>query len=164
MNATVVVRPVRDVDAEELGRVQAACWHETYDHLISEAALTRLSPKRMAELWTHYAGLGPEYSQFATLVDGSIVGFSGSGPSRDEEMPGVRELYFVYLRDEFHGRGLGQSLFDAAIEPGPAFLWVAADNPRAHRFYERNGFRLDGAEKTEPFLGEQVHEVRFVRP
>jgi GNAT superfamily N-acetyltransferase len=163
MNATVVVRPVRDVDAEELGRVQAACWHETYDHLVSEAALTRLSPKRMAELWVHYAGLGPAYSHVAVLVDGEIVGFAGAGPSRDPELPGVRELHFIYLRAEFQGQGLGQRLFDAVIQPGPAFLWVASDNPRAHRFYERNGFRLDGAEHTEPFLGEQIHEVRFVR-
>jgi RimJ/RimL family protein N-acetyltransferase len=24
------------------------------------------------------------------------------------------------------------------------YLWVADDNPRAHRFYTRNGFSLDG--------------------
>ena len=163
MSDNIVVRPVREVDSEELGRVQAACWHETYDQVVSEAALTRLSPKRMAELWVHYAGLGPEYSHIALLVDGEIVGFSGAGPSRDPEVPDTRELYFMYLRDEFHGQGLGQRLFDATLEAGPAFLWVGSDNERAHRFYERNGFHLDGAEHTEPFLGEEIHEVRFVR-
>jgi GNAT superfamily N-acetyltransferase len=79
------------------------------------------------------------------------------------EPPGIRELYFVYLRNEFHGQGLGQRLFDAVLEPGPAFLWIASDSPAAHRFYERNGFHLDGAEHIEPFLGEQIHEVRFIR-
>ena len=55
-------------------------------------------------------------------------------------------------------------LFDAAVdEDEPLYLWVAEDNPRAHRFYERNGFALDGASHTEPFLGEQLTEVRFVR-
>ena len=29
------------------------------------------------------------------------------------------------------------------------YLWVADDNPRAHRFYARNGFQLDGATHTE---------------
>ncbi len=43
------------------------------------------------------------------------------------------------------------------------YLWVAEDNPRAHRFYTRNGFELDGAAHTEPFLGETLTEVRFVR-
>ena len=39
--------------------------------------------------------------------------------------------------------------------------------PRRHvrhrRFYVRNGFETDGAAHTEPFLGETLTEVRFVR-
>ncbi|MFZ4893434.1 GNAT family N-acetyltransferase [Plantibacter sp. Mn2098] len=163
MNANAVVRPIRDVDAESLGRVHATCWHETYDHLISEATLAKLSPRRMAELWTHWAAQGPEYTHFAALVDGEIVGFSGSGPSRDDDKPDERELYFIYLLDAWHGTGIGQQLFDAAIGTQPAFLWVASDNPRAHRFYERNGFTPDGGDRTEPFLGETIHEVRLTR-
>ena len=48
LQTDIVVRPVRDVDAEALGRVHATCWHETYDHLISKAALEKISPRRMA--------------------------------------------------------------------------------------------------------------------
>ena len=80
LQTDIVVRPVRDVDAEALGRVHATCWHETYDHLISKAALEKVSPRRMAELWTHWAVQGPEFKMFAALVDGEIVGFAGSGP------------------------------------------------------------------------------------
>ena len=164
MHTDVVVRPVRDVDAEALGRVHATCWHETYDHLISKAALEAVSPKRLAELWTHWAVQGPEFMMRAALVDGEIVGFVGSGPARDKDAPRVRELYFIYLLDAYHGTGIGQKLFDSAVEEGePIYLWVADDNPRAHRFYVRNGFELDGAQHTEPFLGETLTEVRFVR-
>ncbi|AZS41934.1 GNAT family N-acetyltransferase [Microbacterium oxydans] len=161
----VIVRPVRDVDAEALGRVHAQCWHETYDHLISKAALEKVSPRRMAELWTHWASQGPEFKMNAALVDGEIVGFVGSGPARDKDAPAFRELYFIYLLDAYHSTGIGQKLFDAAVEKDePLYLWVAEDNPRAHRFYTRNGFHLDGASHTEPFLGETLTEVRFVRP
>ena len=69
----VIVRPVRDVDAEALGRVHAQCWHETYDHLISKAALEKVSPRRMAELWTHWAAQGPDFTMRAALVDGEPV-------------------------------------------------------------------------------------------
>ncbi len=159
-----VVRPVRDVDAEALGRVHAKCWHETYDHLISKAALENVSPKRLAELWTHWVSQGPDFKMFAALVDGEIVGFVGSGPARDRDAPRPRELYFIYLLDAYHGTGVGQRLFDAAVEKDePLYLWVADDNPRAHRFYTRNGFTLDGATHTEPFLGETLTEVRFTR-
>ena len=164
LQTEVIVRPVRDVDAEALGRVHATCWHETYDHLISKAALEKISPKRLAELWTHWAVQGPEFKMFAARVEGDIVGFVGSGPSRDKDAPRGRELYFIYLLDAFHGTGVGQRLFDAAVEAEePLYLWVADDNPRAHRFYARNGFALDGATHTEPFLGETLTEVRFVR-
>lgn len=160
----VLIRPVRDSDAEALGRVHAACWHETYDHLISKAALEMISPRRMAELWTHWASQGPEYTMRAALVDGEIVGFAGSGPAREKDAPAPRELYFIYLLDAWHGTGLGQRLFDATVDRDQSvYLWVAEDNPRAHRFYDRNGFSLDGASQTEPFLGETLVEVRFVR-
>lgn len=164
LQTDIVVRPVRDVDAEALGRVHATCWHETYDHLISKAALERISPKRLAELWTHWATQGEEFRMYAALVGGEIVGFVGSGPARDKDAPRRRELYFIYLLDAWHGTGIGQRLFEAAVDhEEPLYLWVADDNPRAHRFYLRNGFVLDGATHTEPFLGEQLTEVRFVR-
>ena len=164
LQTDTVVRPVRDVDAEALGRVHATCWHETYDHLISTAALENVSPKRLAELWTHWAQQGPDFRMVAALVNGEIVGFSGSGPARDRDAPRLRELYFIYLLSQYHGTGIGQKLFDAAVGADEElYLWVAEDNPRAHRFYTRNGFTLDGATHTEPFLGETLTEVRFVR-
>jgi len=163
LQTDIVVRPVRDVDAEALGRVHATCWHETYDHLISKAALEKISPRRMAELWTHWMSQGPDHHLYVALVDGEIVGFVGSGPARDEDAPRERELYFIYLLDAFHGTGIGQKLFDAACEARPGYLWVAEDNPRAHRFYKRNGFVPDGATQLQPFLGEEIKEVRLVR-
>lgn len=160
----VIVRPVRDVDAEALGRVHAKCWHETYDHLISAAALEKVSPRRLAELWTHWALQGDDFRMVAALVEGEIVGFAGSGPARDRDPVRNREVYFIYLLSEFQGTGLGQRLFDAVVGADEGvYLWVAEDNPRAHRFYVRNGMALDGAAHTEPFLGETLTEVRFVR-
>ncbi|OAH49426.1 GNAT family N-acetyltransferase [Microbacterium oleivorans] len=165
LQTDIVVRPVRDVDAEALGRVHATCWHETYDHLISKAALENVSARRLAELWTHWAQQGPDFRMVAALVGGEIVGFAGSGPARDRDAPRNRELYFIYLLDAWHGTGIGQRLFDAVVpdDDTALYLWVAEDNPRAHRFYTRNGFALDGASHTEPFLGETLTEVRFVR-
>lgn len=36
-----------------------------------------------------------------------------------------------------------------ALDQRHAYLWMAADNPRAHAFYRRNGFRHDGATETK---------------
>ncbi|WOF23504.1 GNAT family N-acetyltransferase [Microbacterium betulae] len=163
-HADVLVRPVRDVDAEALGRVHARVWHETYDQLISAATLENVSPRRLAELWTHYQAQGPEYRLAAALVDGEIIGFAGSGPARDSDAPAERELYFVYLLDSWHRKGVGRILFDAVVdEDEPLYLWLAERYPGARDFYEKRRFRLDGARRDEPFLGETLTEVRYVR-
>lgn len=43
----------------------------------------------------------------------------------------------------------------------PAQLWVLEENPRARRFYERNGFIADGARCLQESLS--LTEVRHVR-
>ena len=68
----------------------------------------------------------------------------------------------LYVLADHHGTGIGQLLLDAVVAPGvPAQLWVAEHNPRARRFYERNGFLPDGAS----FIDERLNlaEVRQVR-
>jgi RimJ/RimL family protein N-acetyltransferase len=44
---------------------------------------------------------------------------------------------------------------------GDAVLWVLEDNPRARRFYEREGWALDGERKEDEYLGFRVAEVRY---
>ena len=42
-----------------------------------------------------------------------------------------------------------------------AILYVLEDNPRARRFYEREGWALDGGTKRDEFLGVEVTELRY---
>ena len=116
----------------------------------------------MAELWTHFAARGEEYQQFAALVDGEIVGFVGSGPARDENPPRERELYFIYLLDAYHGTGIGQKLFDAAVGDDPVYLWVASDNPAPTA-----STSATASPPTAPTStcrsSARIHEVRLVR-
>ncbi len=146
-------------------RARDTAWHETYDHLISKAALEKISPSASPSCGPTGPSRAPSSRCVAALVDGEIVGFAGSGPARDKDAPRIRELYFIYLLDAFHGTGIGQKPVRRGRSSAeePLYLWVADDNPRAHRFYARNGFALDGATHTEPFLGETLTEVRFVR-
>lgn len=161
----LLIRPIRDVDAEAMGRVHAKVWHETYDGLITRATLENVSPRRLAELWTHYTAQSDDIRHAAALVNGEIVGFAASGPAREADAPAAREFYFVYLLDSWHRKGIGRALFDAVVDDGePLYLWLAEKYPGARTFYEKRGFRLDGGRRDEPFLGETLTEVRYVRP
>ena len=45
-----------------------------------------------------------------------------------------------------------------------ATLWVLTGNERGRRFYERHGWRPDGASKRERLWEATVDEVRYRKP
>ena len=155
------VRPATIADVEALALVHVHCWGETYSHILSAAALGRMTQEDMAEMWCRVVERAPAGTQFLAEAQGQIVGFSMCGRSREVDLPDATELYFIYLLKEHHGAGLGQDLLDALTPPQT--LWVAADNPRAQAFYRRNGFAADGTTQTEHFFGEPIDEIRMVR-
>ncbi len=61
------------------------------------------------------------------------------------------ELNRLYSHQQFLGKGIGQALMDACFERAKAegrdvmWLGVWEFNPRAQRFYEKNGFRVVGS-------------------
>lgn len=80
-----------------------------------------------------------------------MIGFAAAGPKRGVEWqrgappsPVALELHHLYTLTPAHGSGLGQRMLDTAIADRDAFLWILNDNPRAERFYRRNGFVPDG--------------------
>ncbi len=68
------------------------------------------------------------------------------------------ELNRLYSHQQFLGKGIGQALMDACFERGRQgghdvmWLGVWEYNPRARRFYEKNGFRVVGSHVFQ--LGE----------
>jgi tRNA dimethylallyltransferase len=63
----------------------------------------------------------------------------------------------LYVVPEEWGKGLAGRLHDEALRlladdgAASARLWVLEDNARARRFYERRGWRPDGAERVVPY-------------
>ena len=91
---------------------------------------------------------------------------ASSAPAALDPAGATMEINGVY--DEIVGAWIKQYqvssrlplVVDGRVDRAPQQV---AKTPRAHRFYTRNGFSLDGASHTEPFLGETLTEVRFVR-
>ncbi|GJH39565.1 hypothetical protein RCZ04_01150 [Capnocytophaga sp. HP1101] len=56
------------------------------------------------------------------------------------------EIERIYVLKSFHGSGVGQELYQKAItvarEQAVQYVWLGVweQNPRAIRFYEKNGF------------------------
>jgi GNAT superfamily N-acetyltransferase len=130
--------------------------------LLSPSFFAARDPDRFAANWARVLADPALPPVVVTEVDGEVVGFAQAVPSRDEPPVRPLELTTLYLRAAQHGSGLGQELLDAVLGDRPASLRVAEQNPRARRFYERNGFSPDGArEVLESWEG--LVEVRLVR-
>ena len=78
------------------------------------------------------------------------VGFVGYG-DRGDEAPNTGEIFALYVLAEYYGKGVAQQLMKAGLQQLMNYpqicLWVLKENKRAIRFYEKNGFRLNGEEK-----------------
>ncbi|WP_431804924.1 N-acetyltransferase family protein [Microbacterium sp. bgisy203] len=164
---TITIREPVAEDADAIASLHVATWREAYAHLLPDDFFTDEYIAGRHRMWTHV--LGDPRAEMTVRVaeqdDGSLVGFAWAGPSSAQASePPVREraLYAIYVLARAYGSGVGQALLDATLGNGPAQLWVAKENPRATRFYERNGFAFDGTEQIDPHA-PLITDARMVR-
>ena len=156
------LRPATVADAAGIGPCHLACWQETYSGLLSPEFFASRTPERFTANWARTLADPATGPVTVAEVDGEVVGFALVAASRDTPPVRDEELTMIYVRAAHHGSGLGQALLDAVLGDRPASLWVAEENPRARRFYERNGFAADG-ERTVLEAMEGLTEIRMVR-
>ena len=159
----VVVRLAVLEDAAAVAAVHHRSWVETYSELLPVSHWETDTLERRTERWRRE--LGSAVPVTVAEVDGRMVGIAlaeAAGPVGTHAPVRDRHLYMLYVLASHHGTGVGQTLLDAVLPPGtPAQLWVAEENPRARRFYERNGFLPDGARHVDEASG--IPSVRLVR-
>lgn len=154
------LRPARPADAPAIARVHAASWRETYGRFVDDPDTNPwFSVSRRIAVWEATLREAGTSTIVAEGPEG-IVGFASTTPSTESDAVRPEELAMLYVLESAHGSGVGQALLHATLGDRPASLWVAADNPRAHAFYRRNGFRPDGAESS---FGPIPRTVRLIR-
>ncbi|MET4093854.1 GNAT family N-acetyltransferase [Arthrobacter sp. UYCu712] len=148
-------------DAAGIARVHVQAWRETYAHLLPADTLAGLDVGAREETWRERIAATTDVR---VASDGAeIIGWATAGAGRDADCPRPLELEGIYVLASHLGSGAGQLLLDAAVGVRPAYLWIAADNPRALAFYRRNGFVQDGASGTAELAGVPVRIMRLVR-
>ena len=156
-----LIRPARAEDAAAVTDVHTRTWQAAYEHVFGAERLASIDVSRRRAFAEQSIASG---RVAVAEKDDRIVGFVAVGPSTDVE--GEGELYAIYVLPEAWGSGAGHGLMDAAKELlresyRDATLYVLDDNLRARRFYEREGWSLDGTTKTDELLGVPVAEVRY---
>ena len=142
-------------------------WQDAYEHVFGAERLAGVTVEQRLPMWRQILH-DPEQTALVVEDDaGRIVGWCTVAPSRDADADG--ELWGIYVLADAWGSGAGTALMAAGVDAlrksghREVILWVLEDNPRARRFYEREGWALDGSRKKDEFLGVPVTEVRYRR-
>jgi L-amino acid N-acyltransferase YncA len=157
------VRRATVADAVAIADVHVRTWQVAYEHVFGSERLAGLDSAARAARWRRAIEDGE--AVFVAETDDRVVGFASIGPSRDPA--GVGELYAIYALPDSWGSGAGPALMRASVDAlrvagfREAILWVLDDNPRARRFYEREGWELGVARREDDFLGVRVPEAQY---
>ena len=158
----MLVRPARHDDLPEIARVHVASAAAAYGDLIP-AGGDELA--RRTGHWTTTLD-DPACSPFVAVADGEIVGVLNVSPG--VAGPRTGELDLLYVHPDWWGSGAGQLLIEQAHRVlderfETATLTVLADNARARRFYERNGWHYEATVVEPHFGGHPTKVARYAR-
>jgi ribosomal protein S18 acetylase RimI-like enzyme len=157
------VRRATPDDAHAIAEIQVETWRAAYAGVMPQDVLDGLDVEDRTGWWRRWIE-EETTAQFLAERVGVGVGFVSAGPCGLEE--GLGEVYAIYVRPDAWSTGAGRALMDAAVEwltkrwPA-AVLWVAEENPRARRFYERYGWVAESTRVEEVVPGAFVPEVLY---
>lgn len=167
--APLAVRRGCEADAPGLAALHVRAWQWAYRGLLPDPYLDGLIQQvaQRESMWRHILGRGDAgHPVWVALLGGRLAGFCSTAPAQGD-LPDTAELKTIYLEPDAVGSGVGAALIGRALTDlrargaRRAVLWVLDANVRARRFYERGGWRADGATRVEAFQGAPVLEVRY---
>lgn len=153
------VRAARESDAPSIAGLHVRSFQSAYAGLIPENHLRSLDASARESIWSDRIVGARDLARhiLVTGVAERLVGFIYYGPSpdADDDPTEVGHVFSVHVDPGLTGGGIGSNLLAHAVkimaQTGfvEATLWVVETNPAARRFYERLGWRPDGARQRE---------------
>lgn len=145
----IKIRKITTNDTNKLQKIGKLTFAETFASENSEENMKEYLEKGFStdKIETELANENSEF-YFAELK-GKTIGYLkvNFGQSQTEiKDENALEIERIYVLKEFHGKKVGQILYEKAIElakeKNADYVWLGVweQNPRAIRFYEKNGF------------------------
>jgi len=146
-NVEIIRVTVNELD--QLQRIGRQTFSETFSSGNSEKNMKVYLEKGFSteKLEAELANKNSEF--YFALFENKVIGYLkvNFGQSQTEiKDENTLEIERIYVLKEFHGKKVGQILYEKAMEisrqNGVDYVWLGVweENPRALRFYEKNGF------------------------
>jgi ribosomal protein S18 acetylase RimI-like enzyme len=136
-------------DLDQLQKIGKETFSETFSSGNNEEDMTKYLEESFS-LAKLTGELNSEASEFYfAMLDGKVIGYLklNVGQSQTEiKDDKAIEIERIYVLQEYHGKKVGQLLYDKAMQIATHvladYVWLGVweENPRAISFYKKNGF------------------------
>ena len=153
-------------DAAGVAKVHIDTWKECYKGVVPDSYLDSFDYAERTKSWEKGLCDKSQLNFVAEEIQ-EIIGWVTYGLNRDKRAANILEIYGIYVLPKYWGTDVGISLFNAAMNdleaktPKIVTLWVLEENIRARKFYQHNGFKLDGTTVEITIGGKKLTEVRY---
>ncbi|MCT4234948.1 GNAT family N-acetyltransferase [Elizabethkingia anophelis] len=145
----IIIRKVNTDDLIALQQIGRKTFEETFSESNSKENMEKYLREGFSEEKL-LDELADENSEFYFAIDGvDIIGYLkinfGNAQTELKDNKGL-EIERIYVLSTYHGKKVGQLLYDHAIEIATKslakYVWLGVweENPRAINFYKKNGF------------------------
>jgi ribosomal protein S18 acetylase RimI-like enzyme len=157
---SVEILPADPAEATALRDLHLTTWEATYRDRAPEAwygeRLAAHAVREWGEILRSQAARGG--GVLTARCDRRIVGLCQYGPTEDHDHDPdqVGQIQRLYVHPARQRTGIGRSLLTASVDrlrqrgAHTATLWALETDQRARAFYERLGWKPDGARRTHP--------------
>jgi RimJ/RimL family protein N-acetyltransferase len=175
---TIVVTQVSNSEIQELQKIGRQTFSETFSSVNSDENMSKYLDEGFSfeKLSAELADKNAQF-YFAKL-NNEIIGYLklNFGESQSEIKDNkALEIERVYVINAFHGKKVGQILYDKAIEIAKEkkvnYVWLGVweNNERAIKFYKKNGFvefdkhifKLGNEEQTDIMMKKSISSIEI---
>jgi len=117
MEPAFKIVPAHITDAPGIAHVNYTSWHESYRNIISNRFLDSLTIDNYEKRWNYILNNQTDKT-FVHVVKNpasEIIGYCTGGPVRERFNHFEGEIYALYLLQQYHGKGIGGTLFNKAV-------------------------------------------------
>lgn len=169
----ITIKRITLTDIDQLQKISRQTFSETFSVGNTEENMKKYLEEGLSiEKLT--AELRDDNSEFYfAIIDNKVVGYLklNSGQAQTElKNDGGLEIERIYVLKEYHGKSVGQLLYEHAIhiakQMNADYVWLGVweENPRAINFYKKNGFvefdkhvfKLGSEEQTDIMMKLQL--------
>ncbi|UYQ95698.1 GNAT family N-acetyltransferase [Chitinophaga horti] len=145
----ILVRQASMADWETIQRIGRQTFSETFAKDNADADMEEYLAESFSEEKLRAEFSNPDSLFYIAWQQDQPIGYLkvNTGNAQTEaQAPQAMEIERIYVLAAYHGKKVGQILYDKALEVAMArrssYLWLGVweENARAIRFYEKNGF------------------------